>query len=605
MSKVIRPRTHCTTRTRRWLSVAVSPAGGMKSRTWPSPSAVKKRVTRTAVSGRYICLAVYAASAGRIRKCPPRSSSSSAPNTLGESKRGQQNQSTEPSVVIRAAVCRSPMIPWSAMAVSVMALPSAVRRRRDGARPAKATLAGRRASSPHPRWVMRPVRWGDDAGRLSAGCIHAHVRAGGTAMRRFVSGLLIVISALSLILASTSLWTRRNVINTTVFVSNVETIVDLPQVEARINDRVTATVMTNPDVQDAIDQAVAVLPPRLQSFRPTVEDGIRSIVSAGVARILHNDPFRPLTAAAVTSAHDQLGNREPVKFTLGQAKNLVPASARSGLAGQVLGLIPNDLGVTLLTPSDAPQVYNAINLLKSIWLWMGLVAVGTLAGALGVSRHRRGTLRAWSVTTLVLALLVLATLRIARGRGGVAAKPDNRDAVGAVYDVLAGSLRSWTIWLVVFTSLVLVLTLTWGRLGVVAGVRRGMRSARDQIQRRREAHAAATAPATGVDGVAVPAVEESWGRRVAANTRAFADGLGLSDRATVLGTFVRVNLGPARWTGISVGAVVLLFWPAPTLRVLIWIVAFIALYLGALEWLLNRAPEEAAGPPTAEGVAPA
>ena len=426
-------------------------------------------------------------------------------------------------------------------------------------------------------------------------------------MRRFVSGLLIVISALSLILASTSLWTRRNVINTTVFVSNVETMVDLPQVESRINDRVTTTVMSNADVQDAIDQAVAVLPPRLQGFRPTVEDGIRSIVSAGVARLLHNDPFRPLTEAAVTSAHDQLVNGRPVEFTLGQAKNLVPASAKGGLAGQVLGLIPNDLGVTLLTPADAPQVYNAINLLKSIWLWMGLVAVGTLAGALGVSRHRRGTLRAWSVTTLVLGLLVLVTLRIARGRVVVAAKPDNRDAVGAVYDVLAGSLRSWTIWLVVFTVVVLVLTLTWGRLGVVAGVRRGMRSARDQVQRRREAHAtaAATAATTGVDGVARPAVEESWGRRVAANTRAFADGLGFSERATDLGIFVRAHLGPARWTGISVGAVVLLFWPAPTLRVLIWIVAFVALYLGALEWLLNRAPEGAAGPATAEGVPPA
>jgi hypothetical protein len=31
--------------------------------------------------------------------------------TLGESKRGQQNQSTEPSVLTNAAVCRSPMMP--------------------------------------------------------------------------------------------------------------------------------------------------------------------------------------------------------------------------------------------------------------------------------------------------------------------------------------------------------------------------------------------------------------------------------------------------------------------------------------------------------------
>src|SRR3569833_4380163 len=86
-------------------------------------------------------------------------------------------------------------------------------------------------------------------------------------MRRFVTGLLVLVSAPALLVASSSLWTRRNVINTQVFVSNVETIVDLPAVEARINDRVTTTVMSNPDVQDAIDAAVSVLPPRLQQFR--------------------------------------------------------------------------------------------------------------------------------------------------------------------------------------------------------------------------------------------------------------------------------------------------------------------------------------------------
>ena len=34
---------------------------------------------------------------------------------LGESNRGQQNQSIVPSVETSAAVCRSPISPWSAM----------------------------------------------------------------------------------------------------------------------------------------------------------------------------------------------------------------------------------------------------------------------------------------------------------------------------------------------------------------------------------------------------------------------------------------------------------------------------------------------------------
>ena len=75
----------------------------------------KKRVTRTAVSGRYICLLTQSVSTGCSVKRPPFSWSSRDAKTLGESKRGQQNQSTVPSVVTSAAVWRSPISPCSAI----------------------------------------------------------------------------------------------------------------------------------------------------------------------------------------------------------------------------------------------------------------------------------------------------------------------------------------------------------------------------------------------------------------------------------------------------------------------------------------------------------
>ena len=407
-------------------------------------------------------------------------------------------------------------------------------------------------------------------------------------MRRFAAGLLILISALSLVLASTSLWLRHNVINTQVFVSNVETMVDLPEVEARITERVTTTVMANPEVQDAVDEAVAVLPARLQQFRPTVENGIQSVIATGVRRILSNDRLRPLTTAALTSAHDQLVNGQTVQFTLGMAKDRIPASAKDGIAGQVLDLIPDDVGVTILTQADAPQVYNAIDLLKSAWWWLGLVALATLAGALGVSRRRRGT------------------LRVTRGRLLVAARPENRDAVGAIYDVLAGSLRTWTLWLLVIALFVLVETLVWGRLGLVAGVRRGAAAARAQVQRGREEHRATAAAggAAGTDGTEpTPVPEESWPKRVAAETHAFVQGMELDRRAASFGAFVDAHFRAARWAGIGLGAVILLLWPSPTLSVLIWIVALVALYIGALEWLRSKAPLEAAKEAVLEDIA--
>jgi hypothetical protein len=424
-------------------------------------------------------------------------------------------------------------------------------------------------------------------------------------MRRLATGLLILISALCLFLSSTSLWVRHNVINTGVFVGNVETIVDQPQVQARITAQVTTTVMTNPKVIEAIDSAVAALPPGLQQFKPTVTNGIQSLVSTGVARLLSAQPFRPLTQAALTSAHQQLVNGQPVRFTLGQAKNLVPASAKDGLAGQVLDLLPNDVGVTVVTPADSPQVYNAIDLLKSVWWWVGLVALAALAGALALSRRRRGTLRAWSITAAVLAFILLITLRVARGRILVQVKAENRDAVGAVYDVLAGSLRMWTLWLLAIALFVLVETLIWGRLGLVAGIRRGWTAARAQIQERRAARAAAAAgagTAVAADGTVIEGevattpttATRSWPTRVAADTRAFVDGLELQRRAAGIGTVVRARFDAARWAGIVLGVFVLLVWPSPTLSVLIWIAALVALYIGLLVWLRAQAPKEEA-----------
>ncbi|MGY1742970.1 MULTISPECIES: SHOCT domain-containing protein [unclassified Blastococcus] len=419
-------------------------------------------------------------------------------------------------------------------------------------------------------------------------------------MRRLGTGLLVLVSALTLVLAGVSLWTRQTVIDTDRFVSTVDTMIDLPEVEARVNERVTETVMTQQQVQDVVDEALTALPPRLQQYRGTVENGIRSLVSAGVQRLLTSDPFRPLTNAALTSVHDQLVAGEPIEFTLGQAKERVPASLQDGVAGQVLDLLPDDAGVTLLSPADEPQLYDAIDLLEDVWWWLGLVALATLAGALGVSAHRRRTLRAWTVTTTVLLLLLLAALRLGRGALVSQARPENRDAVGAMYDVLASSLRSRTLWVLVAVLLVLVGTLVWGRLGVVAGVRSGVASARVQLRARR-AEAAAAAASAADGGTPQEAAREPWPRRVAAWSRAFADGLQLRQRSARLGAHVRAHHGPVRWTGIVVAAVVVLCWPEPTLSVLAWIGALVALYLGAVAWLEDQAP----GPPEAPDRVPA
>ena len=111
MANFIEPRLTRICRTIRCRPVARPVSTGMKSCTSPTPSGDMNRVTRMALSGRYICRVTYSQPSGAIVKCPPWSASSSAAKTLGASNRGVQNQSTQPSVVTSAAVCRSPIRP--------------------------------------------------------------------------------------------------------------------------------------------------------------------------------------------------------------------------------------------------------------------------------------------------------------------------------------------------------------------------------------------------------------------------------------------------------------------------------------------------------------
>ena len=105
-----------TTRTmRRRSETTWGRSTGMKSTTSAIPDSERNRVKRIAVSGMYICFVERTGATGANAKRPPRRSSSSDAKTLGESNRGQQNQSIVPSVATRATLCRSPIIPWSAM----------------------------------------------------------------------------------------------------------------------------------------------------------------------------------------------------------------------------------------------------------------------------------------------------------------------------------------------------------------------------------------------------------------------------------------------------------------------------------------------------------
>lgn len=401
-------------------------------------------------------------------------------------------------------------------------------------------------------------------------------------MRRWAVGILVAVSVLALILSSTSLWTRRHVVNTGVFVSTTQQVMQDKAVQARVTDQVVTAIMARPRVQTAINQTVQKLPPALQQFKPSIVNGVQSLLTTGVRTVLTSAAFDQVVRTALTNAHSQLVAGQDIRFSIGDAKAALPASAKSGVVGQILSLIPSNVGITVLQKSQAPQLYSALDLLKRLWLWLGLVAAGALAGALVVSHRRRRTLRAWAVWTGIGALILALGITVARPIVVGRAQPGGRDAVGAVYDIVANSLRAWTLWLFLIMVVLTVVVSLWGRLHVVSALRRAAAASRAAIGRGRR-HAATTgAASTEVATADVTGPRPPWYRRFAVWVGAFVDGLDLPRRLS--GTAAAINAGPAawRWAGVVVGLLVLLIWPHPTLSVLLWTVAIVALYLGVL-----------------------
>ena len=113
-SAVTRPSRHRTRRSTEWRVVTASGrsgsngATGIQSVTSSTPEAVSKQVASTLVAGRYERSTPTTASPGAMEKWPP-SSSRTRPSTDGESKRGKQHQSMEPSRPTSPSEWQSPM----------------------------------------------------------------------------------------------------------------------------------------------------------------------------------------------------------------------------------------------------------------------------------------------------------------------------------------------------------------------------------------------------------------------------------------------------------------------------------------------------------------
>jgi hypothetical protein len=280
--------------------------------------------------------------------------------------------------------------------------------------------------------------------------------------RSLLAVLLIVFGCVLAPVAGVSVWVHNQVSNTDRFVRTMSPLVDDPDVQNALTNRLTATVFQYVDVQGIADDAVTALgnqglPPqvtdRLSTLTPTLTSAVTGFVHGKIAELVASPQFASVWNQAITTAHNQMnavlsGDSKGIVIKgdtvyLDLAPFIDLAKQRLSAAGlTAVNLVPEVHPTVALAKADtlvrAQSAYSALNTVARVlpWTVLLLLVVGVY---LARNRYRAlvgaGLGLALSMVVLAAGLLVARSLLV--GEVPTAAAP----ATASGFDIVVAYLR--------------------------------------------------------------------------------------------------------------------------------------------------------------------
>jgi hypothetical protein len=280
--------------------------------------------------------------------------------------------------------------------------------------------------------------------------------------RTVLSIVLIVIGCVLAPVAGVAVWTNNQVSDTDRFVRSVSPLIEDPDVQNRITDRVTATIFQYVDVQGLANEAVAALeaqglPPdlgnRLQTFTPSLTSAATGFVHDRVAQLVASPAFVSAWNATLTTAHRQM-----VSVLSGDSKSVVVrgdsvyldlapfidlAKTRLNDAGlTAVNLVPEVHPTVELAKADtlvrAQTAYNTLNTVAGVlpWIVLGLLVVGVY-----LARDRFRAMVGAGLGVVVSMVVLAVGLLVARSMLVGAVPPGAAPATASGFDIVVTYLR--------------------------------------------------------------------------------------------------------------------------------------------------------------------
>jgi hypothetical protein len=247
-------------------------------------------------------------------------------------------------------------------------------------------------------------------------------------MRAFLVSLLVVVVIVLVPFADLGVWVQRELGSTTSFVNLGE------------------EVLQQSAVRDALAQQIVS---DVASGAPAVA-GRAATLEPVVAGVLAQPSVRPALDQVLANTHDQLRNgHDPLQLDLSPLLPTLHAQLPAFLASR----LPSQLAlppVTVLRRSDAPAVWDGVQLVQQTALVLPIAMLLAVGGALVAARRRGGVCVAVGLATSVLAVGLVALIEPGRSvlehQSGT---PAQRAAFLAGYDTVTHTFVQQTVVLAV------------------------------------------------------------------------------------------------------------------------------------------------------------
>jgi hypothetical protein len=314
-------------------------------------------------------------------------------------------------------------------------------------------------------------------------------------LRRYIVGLLVVLTSLSAVGATVALWARSQVLNTDRWTQLAERIIEEPEVVDRLAFRLSTSIVQGLEVEERIEaalgqaerlpaQAALLAGPFASRIQEFLEDRIRDFLSSDRGQQLWVELNRRVHQRAVAILRGE--TRPGVTVEGGTVTlNLVPLMNRvlagagdlltdilgrpvslptveelqaSGGADQARALLEDRLGVQLPDNFGEMVVFrsdqlaagqDAVRLLDRFVVLLVIVTVVLIAASLVLSVARRRTLVHLGIGLLVATLIARLVVRAIQQRIVDGAATGSREALREVLGNVFEGLFDFTMFLIV------------------------------------------------------------------------------------------------------------------------------------------------------------